>query len=354
LTSDIVWLVEQSVTLADGSTQRVLVPQVYVRVKPGDIDGGGALLSANDLRITTAPGSGTGNVTNTGTLAGRSLVSITADNIDNLGGRIVGGSVGLNARTDLNNIGGSIEARNAAVLTAGRDINIRTTTSSQSGAQGSRTAIDRVAGVYVTNPGGTLIASAGNDVNLVGAILSSAGTVAVGAGRDINLGTVKTSRSEDITWDAKNYRRSSDSQDMGSVIAGDGAVRLAAGNDLNLRAATVVSNNDALIATARNDIRVEAGQSSESLSSASFQKSKGLMSTSTHTRRDNIATSDVVASTLSGNTVALVAGQDITLQAAQLKSEGAMSLSAGRDITLSTANQSSTESHFKEDRLGVV
>ncbi|RYF69886.1 MAG: S-layer family protein, partial [Comamonadaceae bacterium] len=39
LTSDIVWLVEQSVTLADGSTQRVLVPQVYVRVKPGDIDG---------------------------------------------------------------------------------------------------------------------------------------------------------------------------------------------------------------------------------------------------------------------------------------------------------------------------
>lgn len=39
LTSDIVWLVEQTVTLADGSTQRVLVPQVYVRVKPGDIDG---------------------------------------------------------------------------------------------------------------------------------------------------------------------------------------------------------------------------------------------------------------------------------------------------------------------------
>ena len=54
LTSDIVWLVEQSVTLPDGSAQRVLVPQVYVRVKPGDIDGGGALLSANALHITTA------------------------------------------------------------------------------------------------------------------------------------------------------------------------------------------------------------------------------------------------------------------------------------------------------------
>ncbi len=40
-TSDIVWLVEQTVTLADGSTQRVLVRQVYVRVQPGDIDGSG-------------------------------------------------------------------------------------------------------------------------------------------------------------------------------------------------------------------------------------------------------------------------------------------------------------------------
>ena len=35
LTSDIVWLVHQTVTLPDGSTEQVLVPQVYVRVRPG-------------------------------------------------------------------------------------------------------------------------------------------------------------------------------------------------------------------------------------------------------------------------------------------------------------------------------
>ena len=33
LTTDIVWLVDKAVTLADGSTQNVLVPQVYVRAK---------------------------------------------------------------------------------------------------------------------------------------------------------------------------------------------------------------------------------------------------------------------------------------------------------------------------------
>ncbi|HDV3413631.1 TPA: filamentous hemagglutinin, partial [Escherichia coli] len=37
LTGDIVWLVNTTVTLPDGSTQTVQVPQVYARVKPGDV-----------------------------------------------------------------------------------------------------------------------------------------------------------------------------------------------------------------------------------------------------------------------------------------------------------------------------
>jgi len=61
LTSDIVRLVEQSVTLPDGSVQKVLVPQLYVRVKEGDINGAGALLAGDsvDLKLT-------GDVTNSG------------------------------------------------------------------------------------------------------------------------------------------------------------------------------------------------------------------------------------------------------------------------------------------------
>ncbi len=44
LTSDIVWLVEQEVTLADGSRQQVLVPQFYAVLEAGDVNGRGALL----------------------------------------------------------------------------------------------------------------------------------------------------------------------------------------------------------------------------------------------------------------------------------------------------------------------
>ncbi len=43
-------------------------------------------MSADAVKIKSS-----GDVTNTGTIAGRTLVSINADNINNLGGRISGG-----------------------------------------------------------------------------------------------------------------------------------------------------------------------------------------------------------------------------------------------------------------------
>src|SRR5690606_38640039 len=86
LTSDIVWLVEQTVTLADGSTQTVLVPQVYLRLRPGDLDDTGALLAGANVQLNLR-----GDLVNTGSIAGRRLVSINANNIHNLQGGAIGG-----------------------------------------------------------------------------------------------------------------------------------------------------------------------------------------------------------------------------------------------------------------------
>lgn len=62
--------------LPAGSEQKVLVPQVYVRVKPGDIDGSGALLSGNSVNLNLS-----GDLNNQGgTIAGRTTVALTADN----------------------------------------------------------------------------------------------------------------------------------------------------------------------------------------------------------------------------------------------------------------------------------
>ena len=322
---------------------------VYVRVRPGDIDGSGALLSADALIIKNDPGKG--DLINSGTIAGRTMVSITADNVQNLNGRISGGSVGIEARNDLNSIGGTIDAKNAVSLKAGHDITIASTTQTATGAKSSATALDRVAGVYVTNPGGTLVASAGHDVNLVGAILSNAGAggvTSVKAGNDINLGTVKTGSSQDTTWNAKNFSRSTQSQDVGSAIVAEGAVGLAAGHDLNIKAGAVGAGG-ALTATAGNDINVTAGEATSNTSTASFRKKKSLFSSSSSTSRDDVATTEVLSSQLTGASIAMSAGNDLTLQSAQVNAVGAVNLTAGRDLTLSAASASTTESHFKQD-----
>jgi filamentous hemagglutinin len=80
LTSDIVWLVEQTITLPDGSTTKALVPQVYARAQAGDLDGAGTLLAGQVTNLNL-----TGDMTNTGTVAGRTIVNLTAENVNNLG-----------------------------------------------------------------------------------------------------------------------------------------------------------------------------------------------------------------------------------------------------------------------------
>ncbi|MEJ8827510.1 hemagglutinin repeat-containing protein, partial [Variovorax humicola] len=219
-----------------------------MRVRPGDIDGSGALLSADTLKIHSS-----GDVNNGGTLAGRTLVDITADNINNLaGGRISGASVKLDAKGDLNIIGATVDARDSLNAHADGDLNVRTTTAAGSFGNNS---IDRVAGLYVSNPGGTLVASAGHDANLIGAILCNqgrGGTTSVTARNDINLGTVTESRTLAGTGRGTLLAASSSSE-LGAAIATQGTTTLNAGRDVNARQATVDAGGGLLSVHAGHD-----------------------------------------------------------------------------------------------------
>lgn len=108
LTSDVVWLVEKDITLANGQTTKALVPQLYVRVQEGDLNGSGALIAGNSVELNL-----NGDLNNSGTIAGRSVVSLSAENVKNLNGRISGNDTALHARTDLDNLGGIIEGNNS-------------------------------------------------------------------------------------------------------------------------------------------------------------------------------------------------------------------------------------------------
>ncbi len=337
LTSDIVWLVEQTVTLPDGSTQRALVPQVYVRVRPGDIDGSGALLSADATVIKSS-----GDVVNTGTIAGRSLVSINADNMRNLGGRIIGGDIGINARTDVDNIGGTIKARNSAILIAGRDVNIRTTTQSVP----SSTVIDRVAGVYVTDPGGVLLASAGRDANLIGAILANTGVdsrTLVNGERNVNLGTVTEASSAFSSGGSKSNRvtgAASQSKEVGTMIVGGGSIALTAGNDLSARTAGVAAAGTLLV-SAGHDVRIDAGQATQSVLTTVDTSRKKLLSRSSSSEIDAKSETTSLGSSFSGKDVVISAGNDLSIRGSQVRAEDKLALTAGRDVRIESAQEQS-------------
>ena len=327
LTSDIVWLVEQTVTLPDGTTQQVLVPQVYVRVLPGDIDGSGALLSANAVNIT-----GKGNdLLNTGTIAGRKSVTIDANTVNNLGGRISGGTVAITADGDINNIGGTIDARDRLTLEAARDINVRTTTSA--GTPGNQ-IIDRVAGLYVTNPRGVLTASAGNDINLVGAIISNAGTgkTSFTAGNDINLGTVTTATT--VTAIGKNVSGIAvNTAEVGTRLSGAGDVSLDARHDVTARAATVSAGGE-LNVHAGNDILIESGRKTSALAFTAISNRRSGLSSTRTTTNGLLQTDTTVASTFSGNTVKLDGGRDVNIVGSDITAPGDITVKAGRNVNI--------------------
>lgn len=349
LTSDIVWLVEKTVTLPDGTKVQALVPQVYVRVKEGDLDNSGALLAGASVKLNL-----TGDLLNSGKIAGRDVVTINADSLRNLGGRIAADQMDLQARTDLDNIGGTIQAQSTLLASAGRDLNVTTTTHSNDGPQGSVTNISRIAGLYVTGAdGGTLRASAGRDVNLTAAQVGNAstdGTTRITADRNLNLGTVTEASSQSITWDDKNWRKDSSRQDVGTTIVGNGNITLDAGGDLNARAAQITSGSGIITATAKGNINLTAGESSFSLEEAHQHSSKGFLSKKTITTRDTLEETRAIGTTISGEMVNIKADKDLTLTGSSVVSTLGTKLEAGNNLTIEAARESRSESHFRDEK----
>ncbi|WP_338862083.1 hemagglutinin repeat-containing protein [Mycetohabitans rhizoxinica] len=352
LTRDIVWLVEQDVHLPDGTVTRALVPQVYARVKPGDLDGNGTLLAAEaiDMRLKE-------DLVNTGTLAGHTAVQLNAENLRNVGGRITGKTVSAQALGDIDVIGGSIDADQALFVQAGRDLNVITTTRSDAKQAGqsdfSRTHLDRIAGLSVNYPlGGPLVAGAGRDVNLIAAQIANNGQngqTALVAGRDLNLGTVKVAEQESNVIDANNYLKQGAEQEIGATVHARGNGRMQAGGDLNARAARVNSDQGALVALADGDINIVSGQTSRYWSEGRQYKSRNLFGSSQTTTRDSLADTTAQASIFSGHTVA-VQGRNVTLTGSNVVSDKGTFIEAQNDLTIQAATQTHSESHFKETK----
>jgi filamentous hemagglutinin family protein len=332
LTGDIVWLVKKDVTLADGSVQSVLVPQVYLRVKDGDIQGDGTLVSAREIKLNVA-----GDLNNNALIASRGLAQITADNINNTdGGRIRAATVDLAARSDLNNLSGTI-AGNAVSLSAGRDIAIRTVTIDSTGLNTSRTDLAQAAGVS----GQTIAMTAGRDLTIAGAQIDAAGDALLTANRKLAIDTVQAKTGLDIA--VSGHIKEETVTNVGSRINAGGNLTIASGlaqdGDLTVRGSTLSAGN--ALALAGTNVKVEAAVDSRSVDMFT-QLKHGSNSINEHTESavasqltsgGNLTVAARGSTDIDGNAVA--GSGDLTLKGAQLTSTtGAITLAANNDVNL--------------------
>ncbi|BBW24134.1 TPA: hemagglutinin repeat-containing protein [Enterobacter kobei] len=352
LTEDMVWLVNTRVQLADGSWQTVMVPQVYVRVQPGDIDGSGALMGGQNLVMNLNR-----DLVNSGTLHGRDAVQLSADNITNKAGTIQGADVSLFARSDINNTGGTISGKNAVLATAGRDISLTTTTRSAQSSSGKnsfeRTTVERVAGIYVQGDDGKLVLNAGRDLTLTGAQVVNSGSdsqTVLSAGRDLNLTTVTTSASDNLTWDKNNWLKQSVTQQADSEVAGGGDILMMAGRDVSAQAATVEAGSSLAVSAGR-DIAVTAATDSSTFESHHQSTgSSGALSKKTVTTHDVVNSETAQGALFSGDSVTLQAGNNLRVQGSDIVGDNDVRLAAGNSLTVTTAEEHSQESHQRQEK----
>jgi len=368
LTSDIVWLVKQTVTLADGSQQDVLVPQVYLRANRLQVTGEGTLIAGTNVNYQTA-----GDILNNGTIAAKNTAVLTGNNINNLGGRVSGTDTVLQAQTDINNLGGKIDGSNSITATAGRDINVNSTSVSTANATTTGTNIDSVASVT----GNTLTMAAGRDITANAAVINATGNANLSAVRDVNLGTVTQGYTEQIRWaddkgasnmlevitgtnfldDANGAHGTKEvgvnratltaSQEVATQINGNN-ISINAGHDLTTKG-TQVTAVAALAATAGNNLNIGTANESASARDEHQKSSSGILSGKTTQTDDASSYSRQNGSTFSGNTTLLAAGNNAAITGSDVVSTQGTQVTAGNDLNVIAATDTSSESHYKKE-----
>lgn len=325
---------------------------MYARVKPGDVNSAGALIAGRDMVMKLD-----GDLFNSGKLAGKQTVQLSAENIHNQAGTIQGANVSLTARTDINSTGGLLQATDSLLAMAGRDINLTTTTRTAQSDAGQnhfeRTSIDSVAGVYVQNDQGRLVLQAGRDMNLTAATVVNQGKdslTQLSAGRDMTLSTVTTSAQDNITWDKNNRLSQGVTQSTGSTLAGNGDVTLTAGRDMTSQAASL-SAQKGLALMAGHDVTLTGAQNTSSLDE--YHKvtgSSGMLSKTTTTTHDVTDRRTMTGSELNGDTVSIGAGHNLNVTGSSVAGDNRVSLAAGNNLNIGTLTESNRETHLKQEK----
>ena len=354
LTSDIVWMVSQTVTMPDGSQQTVLVPQVYLMVRDGDLNTAGALISANNISLHTNK-----DINNQGTVAGRRIVDLGAHNLSN-SGLISGQNVLLNATDNIDINGGTVQAQNFLGLQA-KHINVNTTTATHGDERNGGTVIDRVAGLYVTgSKNGILAVNSVEDLNFHGANIVNTATNGLtqlaSSNGSVNLGTVQTASHTGYgELSARNHLALDHKDERGTQVIAGGDVTLFSGNTVNIRQSDINSTNGDINIYGNKGVNITEGRAKTDLDEAHYNKTRGTFSTKKSIDKYQKHNDEAVSSNITGSNIRIGSEQDINIRGSNVIADNQTLLHAGRDINIEAAeNQYQVQEYHARKKSGLM
>lgn len=342
--------------VSDGSTQ--LVADNDIVNQSGSIAGRQlTLVAGRDIRnerLTEAAQLGAAATTRIHDAATLSATAATAPGVQMQAGR------------DIVLAAGNITSASDIRVDAGRNLNVDAVSASEQIASGESRRGRQTQLASSLQSAGNLTLVAANDATLTAAQLVAGTDLTLAAGGNIALKAAKDSTLAAFDNGGSTKNRYYDESVKGSQLAAGGKLQIAAidlaTTDLNalpptaagrgnvsLEAATLKAGAGATIAADNSVSIVEASERHEAMQELRSKKS-GFFSSNSSTDRTESSRSNVVGSLVSGDSVAIQTGADITVRASNIIGTKDVTLSAGRDIAIESAASTSTSSHFHEEK----
>ena len=387
LKEDVVLLVSKSVVLPNGKTETVLVPTLYLAPNTKRVEGGANLQAQSiNLSVDTMHNSGSIVADKDVTLTGNSIhndnglikgntATVTAnDEVRNTQGTIMGNdTVSVYAKKDVINEGGTITQTNAAGSTkvsAGRDVinkgvqyeagNSKVEWNSSNNRRETITGVDqgRIGGAGQT----TVVA--GRDVSMEAGIISSDVNTKVTAGRNVTMKAMNaTHELEEHRFDkgksGGGHSKTTESHDLvkaqssvGSSIEGKN-VSVVASDAVQLEGSQVLAADT--VKVSGNTVALNTAKANSTVNHVYLDKKKSLVKRESTNAVDDVTSTFVTGSTVSGKDITITSAQDVTGQSAQIMGENTVSIVAGGKVELG-ADKDLTDgsSVYRHKKLGLL
>ena len=352
LTTDLVWMVNQEITLPSGKKLNVLTPKIYLATNRTQVTPTGSVISGDSI-----VGSVT-NMTNEGTVLAANLVNLYGQDLENKG-LVFANNVNLNAKQKLVNLGGKIVAADSLSLYGGKSVELgATTTETQSQLGRTETGnkqVDRQSELKVTGKGGELSIQSGGDITVKAAKVKSAGTVDVNAKGKLLVTTEKQSSKEHYDFSDNHHYHLDKESEVGSVIEGKEGTRLVGQEETILRQAEVKSANGKVMVASKGDVRIEEGRNIERLDTRNKQKSKGAFTSVTEEYKHKHNYDLSKGSEIDGKSV-VIYSQDgnVTVQGSSVVGDDSLTVK-GKNINIREAeNRVYSDDYYSKKKSGML